>query len=557
MKILLVAINAKYIHSNPAVFSLRASCKAYQSSVEIAEYTINQQPGYILSDIYQRKPDVVAFSCYIWNRRILTELIPDLKQILPDADLWAGGPEVTYDAKETLRELPLRGVMTHAGEGSFSYLVKCYNEGQSASLPAVLSLPPQTLNEIPFWYEDLSGFEHRIIYYESSRGCPFSCSYCLSSIEKCMDFRDKERVTRELQFFLDKQVPQVKFIDRTFNCKKDHALYIWQFILTHDNGVTNFHFEVAADLLDEEMLSVLEQMRPGAVQLEIGVQSTNPATIAEINRKMDFEKVAHIVSRILSWNNIHLHLDLIAGLPFEDLETFCHSFDDVYALHPEQLQLGFLKVLKGSVMYENRQSYGLRYRNQPPYEVLSTNWLSFSEICGLKQVEEMVEIYYNSGQFSHTLTLLEQQYASSYELYRQLADFYNSCGYFDVSASRLKKYELLLDFALSVDPARENRYRESLIYDLYLRENVKNRPAFGMSIDHYHDAINEWLHQEAQTHAALPMLSERNFRQLLTSLHIEVFTHLFDAPQMVVFHYDTRNPLTNNCETYTESLALI
>lgn len=409
MKILLVAINAKYIHSNPAVHSLKACAGEYKSRVDIAEFTINQQPAYILQEIYKRRPDVIAFSCYIWNRSVMDVIIPDLRKLLPQTDIWAGGPEVSYDAPETLRRWGLRGVMAGPGEAAFYHLAAAYESGAARELPAVLDgnkIQRMKLDDIPFWYEDMQDFEHRIVYYESSRGCPFSCSYCLSSIDRAMDFRSVPQVCGELDFFLEKKVPQVKFVDRTFNCKKEHALPILRYILEQDNGVTNFHFEIAADLLDQDYFAVMERLRPGAVQLEIGVQSTCEKTISEIHRKMDFAKVASIVRRISSWQNIHIHLDLIAGLPFEDLPRFQTSFNDVYALRPQQLQLGFLKVLKGSDMERYASEYDLLYTSQPPYEVLSTRWLSYEDVCHLKQVEEMVEVYYNSGQFGNTLEFL-------------------------------------------------------------------------------------------------------------------------------------------------------
>ena len=408
MNILLVAINAKYIHSNPAVFSLKSCVGKYESYVDIIEFTINQQPSYILREIYKKCPDVIAFSCYIWNRNMLDSIIPDLHKILPDTDIWTGGPEVSYNASEVIRRWNLRGVMTGPGESIFAHLVSSYVEGNDDILPDILdgnTVHRLSLNEIPFWYQDLTDFEHRIVYYESSRGCPFSCSYCLSSIDKNMDFRSVERVCLELDFFLDRKVPQVKFVDRTFNCREDHALPILKHILQYDNGVTNFHFEIAADLLNDDYFELLRQFRPGAIQLEIGVQSTCEETIREINRVTDFDKISDAVKKISSYHNIHIHLDLIAGLPFEDLTRFKTSFNDVYSLCPEQFQLGFLKVLMGSNMKLRCNKYELEYSNLPPYEVLSTKWLSYEDICRLKQIEEVMEIYYNSTDSEYYYTL--------------------------------------------------------------------------------------------------------------------------------------------------------
>lgn len=578
MNILLAAVNAKYIHSNPAVFSLKACAGAYSSHVTVREFTINQQPAYILREIYKLHPDVIAFSCYIWNRSIISQVINDLHKILPDTDIWAGGPEVSYHTMDIIKEWQLRGVMAGPGEGSFSHLVSSYMNGCSAQLPAVLNAantPKMTLDEIPFWYENLADFAHRIIYYESSRGCPFSCSYCLSSVDKTTDFRSVSRVCRELDFFLEQNVPQVKFIDRTFNCSKKHALPILQHILEHDNGVTNFHFEIAADLLDEDYFALLRQMRPGSVQLEIGVQSTNEKTIAEIERHTDFAKVAGAVRRICSWKNIHVHLDLIAGLPYENLPSFRSSFNDVYALKPAQLQLGFLKVLKGSPMESRAPEYGLIYTSQPPYEVLATEWLSYEDVCCLKQVEEVLELYYNSGQFVHTLHFLQPYFDSPFDMYASLAAWYEKHSLFAIQSSRIRKYEILLEFAaahlatspaeptathlatspaepaaahLAAPPAKNPAavLREYLTYDLYLRENMKNRPSFARSPEQWKHEIRGLLQQEAKTHALFPELKNCSYRELTNALHVEIFESIFNQPMAVIFGYGKRDPLTNN-----------
>ena len=552
MNILLIAINAKYIHSNPAVFSLQSCAGAYRSYVSVAEFTINQQPSFILQEIYKRHPDVIAFSCYIWNRELIDRLMHDLPKILPDTQIWAGGPEVSFHMSDILKQWPLRGIMAGAGEGSFARLVSAYVQGTANRLPAVLqadNTPALSLNEIPFWYADLTDFEHRIIYYESSRGCPFSCSYCLSSIDKTMDFRSVDRVCRELNFFLEQNVPQVKFVDRTFNCSKRHALPILRHLLAHDNGITNFHFEIAADLLDEDYFALLEPMRPGAIQLEIGVQSTHMQTIAEINRKMDFAKVCDAVLRIRTWNNIHIHLDLIAGLPYEDLQTFQTSFNDVYRLHPQQLQLGFLKVLKGSVMEARAMEYGLVYTDLPPYEVLSTRWLSYDDLCRLKRIEEVLELYYNSGQFTHALHFLHACFDTPFALYDSLASWFEAHSLFGIQSSRIRKYEILLEFGSALTGAEDMRlfaFKEALTYDLYLREHVKNRPAFACPLDHRKQAIHDLLQEEAKTHVHFPQYAEKNYRELTKTLHVEVFEALFDRPAAVLFAYDKRDPLTKN-----------
>ena len=582
MKILLVAINAKYIHSNPAVYSLKSCTGEYQSHVDIIEFTINQQPSFILQEIYKKHPNVVAFSCYIWNYSLIDSIIPDLHNILPDVDIWAGGPEVSYDAPEVIQRWQLRGVMIGPGEGVFHHLVSSYVQNTSDELPDILdgnSTHRLSLDEIPFWYQDLTDFENRIIYYESSRGCPFSCSYCLSSIDKTMDFRSVERVWKELDFFLEQKVPQVKFVDRTFNCKKDHALPILHHILKNDNGVTNFHFEMAADLLDEDYFELLEKFRRGAVQLEIGVQSTNGKTIDEIDRQMDFDKVAAAVRRIIEQDNIHVHLDLIAGLPYEDLQTFRKSFNDVYYLDPAQLQLGFLKVLKGSNMERRASKYELAYTNLPPYEVLSTKWLSYEDVCHLKQIEEVVEIYYNSGQFYSTLEYLCSDFDTPYDMYDFIASWYEAHDLFGIQLSRVRKYEILLECGIAHLTSRLEKqencseqstgykllakraasmnlsahdyvigvFREKLTTDLYLREHVKSRPAFCSSLEKWKDKIRDILYEESQTHALFPMLSDCNYRELTKMLHVEVFEYKFLSPDAMIFYYEKRDPLTKNC----------
>lgn len=580
MNILLVAINAKYIHSNPAVFSLKSCTGRYESYVDVVEFTINQHPSYIMREIFRKKPDVIAFSCYIWNCNIIDSIICDLHKILPDTDIWAGGPEVSYNASEIIQRWKLRGVMTGPGEGVFAHLVSSYVEGHSDHLPIILDgnvIHRLTLDEIPFWYEDLSDFEHRIIYYESSRGCPFSCSYCLSSIDKNMDFRSVNRVCLELGYFLNQKVPQVKFVDRTFNCRKDHALPILQYILENDNKVTNFHFEIAADLLDDDYFDLFKQFRPGAVQLEIGVQSTCPETICEIERVTDFEKISSAVKRISSFQNIHVHLDLIAGLPFEDLLTFQTSFNDVYSLYPEQLQLGFLKVLKGSNMELRSTIYELQYTCLPPYEVLSTKWLSYEDICHLKQIEEVLEIYYNSGQFRNTLNYLNSFFDTPYSMYEYLASWYEEHDLFGIQSSRVRKYEILLEFGMwhitsylkSYEDVQQVEMNsclqaevlfgnnsvelnskilgEYITYDLYLRENMKNRPSFIPSLEKRKNDIHDILYSESETHRLFPKLADCNYRELTKILHVEIFEAIFDQPVAVVFYYEMRNPLTNNC----------
>ena len=541
MKILLVACNAKYIHSNLAVYDLQAYASDYADHIVLKEYTINQQKDDIMRDIYLEHPDVVCVSCYIWNLSFVKELMADLIKILPGVDFWAGGPEVSYDAEKFLTEnSEFKGVMVGEGEETFKELAGYYVEKNPQDLKNMTGIcyrdgdqiihngwrQIMDLSSIPFIYKDLSEFKNRIIYYESSRGCPFSCSYCLSSIDKKLRFRDTETVKKELQFFIDNKVPQVKFVDRTFNCKHDHAMAIWKYINEHDNGVTNFHFEISADLLREEELQEMSTMRPGLIQLEIGVQSTNPDTIKAIHRTMDFEKLKGIVDRIHSFENIHQHLDLIAGLPYEDYDSFRHSFNDVYALKPQQLQLGFLKVLKGSHMMEMCREYGIVYKTQEPYEVLSTKWLDYDHVLKLKTVENMVEVYYNSGQFQNTLEYLENFFQDAFSIYERLGSFYMEKGYGDVFHTRMRRYEILLEFLEDVPEISMDQVKDQMVYDLYLRENLKSRPGFARDQKPFERQIWDFRKRE----------------KVAKNAHVEVFAD----GTVLLFNYADRDPLTNN-----------
>lgn len=548
MKILLAACNAKYIHSNLAVYDLKAYSSDYDEYVILREYTINQPKDEILKDIYSSGADVVCFSCYIWNISFVRELIRDLVKILPKTAFWAGGPEVSYDAEKFLTEMPeMTGVMVGEGEKTFHDLLEFYIDGKD-SLEEISGIAYRTgdkiihngwrelmdLSAIPFVYEHLEKFENRIIYYESSRGCPFSCSYCLSSIDKKLRFRDLELVKKELQFFLDHRVPQVKFVDRTFNCKHEHAMTIWKYILEHDNGVTNFHFEISADLLREEEMELMSQMRPGLIQLEIGVQSTNPETIRAIHRHMDLKKLEHCVNRVHSFRNIHQHLDLIAGLPYEDYDTFHQSFNDVYQMKPDQLQLGFLKVLKGSLMQKEAEVYGIVYKEKEPYEVLSTNWLTYGEVLKLKMVESMVEVYYNSGQFWHTLEYLVPFEKDAFTFYEKLGSFYEKKGYSEISHSRMRRYEILLEYLQEETDVPTEVAAQKMLYDLYLREKLKKRPVFAPDQKQYETAV--WNY--------------RKNNQVSKTAHIEVF----ENGTVILFDYEKRDPLSKNA--YTEVVQL-
>lgn len=585
MRILLIAINAKYIHSNLAVYSLQAYAREYREQIGLAEFTINQSKDDILKGIFRRKPEVLCISCYIWNISLVKELIREIHKILPDTAIWLGGPEVSFDAEKILDEYPeLTGIMKGEGEETFLELVQHY-AGNGKILEDIKGVTYRRKNQtvsggiiqdngwrevmdlsrIPFVYEDLEKFENRIIYYESSRGCPFSCSYCLSSIDKKLRFRNLDLVKKELQFFLDHKVPQVKFVDRTFNCRHDHAMEIWTYLVEHDNGITNFHFEVAADILTEDEIELIRTMRPGMIQLEIGVQSTNPDTIREIHRKMDLSRVAYNVERIREKRNVHQHLDLIAGLPYEDYESFGKSFNDVYRMKPQQLQLGFLKVLKGSYMNKMADSYGCCYHEEEPYEVLFTRWLPYEDMLKLKLVEEMTEVYYNSGQFLKTLPAAIRLFESPFEFFQELGNFYEKMGYMEISHTRIRRYEILLEFLKNKAPENKNLYQELMIFDLYSRENMKTRPAWASNLKMYKQVFHRFYQMEAKEHRFLEEYEIYDEKQTGKMTHIEVMHFHPDTLEpgtyLFLFDYKKRDTLTfaakyqditRECETITE-----
>lgn len=557
MNILLVAINAKYIHSNLAVYSLKACAKKFGESVGLAEYTINNKKDYILEEIYKKRPDVLCFSCYIWNIEYVEDIAREYKKICPDVPVWVGGPEVSYETDTFLQEHPyIDGIVIGEGEDTFVELCEYYN-GEIDNLCQIsgiafrerndkysVTMPRKIKNmsEIPFCYESLGDLSNRIIYYESSRGCPFSCSYCLSSVDKSLRFRDIELVKKELKYFMDNKVPQIKFVDRTFNCNHEHAMSLWRFIKENDNGITNFHFEISADLITDEELEFISDMRPGLIQLEIGVQSTNEVTIKEIHRTMKLERLKQVVRGIQAGKNIHEHLDLIAGLPYEGYDSFRKSFDEIYELKPNQLQLGFLKVLKGSYMYEHAQEYEIVYHDKPPYEVISTKWLSYDDVIRIKRVEEMLEVYYNSGQYSITIRLMEHFYVSAFEMLQRLGDFYEKKGYFGMSHSRLQRCEILLEFIkedIELEKEQYTMLQESLLFDLYYRENCKKRPLWAVNPTEFKQMTHKYCPNGKMSHIEpfhYKFELEESGRELPKYSSVPVWT---------LFRYDNRNPLDN------------
>lgn len=616
MKIVLAALNAKYVHSNLAVYDieayatkkLAAECtwedetghfkKADNARPELVvrEYTINHNLDAILQSLYQEKAAVVAFSCYIWNIHEILTIARELHKVAPSTGIWLGGPEVSYDSEVMLEKYPfVEGIIQGEGEITFYELIQVWTgQGKYADVKGIVYRDREngicrqeprevmSLDEVPFIYQDLSKFQNKILYYETSRGCPFSCSYCLSSIDKRVRFRSLELVEEELRFFLDNDVAQVKFIDRTFNCKREHALAIWRYITEHDNGVTNFHFEISADLLGEEELALFRKMRPGLIQLEIGLQSTNPGTIKEIRRHMDIEKLKSNMRSIYDMHNIHQHLDLIAGLPYEDFVTFQQSFNDAYAMRPNQLQLGFLKVLKGSYMEERVEQYGLQYQDTQPYEVLSTKWISYDELLGLKKVEEMVEVYYNSDQFEHTLEYLLSFFERPFLFYQTLGDYYDRENLFGFGFKRETRYEVLRQFSIKWFGKSEEKNRilisktdgsefstevleDLLTYDYYLRENAKSRPGWRKEQAIEKDAYNQFFKNGGTDEWRL-FCEGYDSKAAARTMHLEQVNAISvkwlqkdgmeNAPEpngevmYCLFDYTQRNPLSKDAEAH-------
>lgn len=555
-KIVLVALNAKYIHSNPGIYSLQSYSlrKNPGAGVDTAVFTINQDAGKIVEEIYTMDPGLIGFSCYIWNIAMIRTIVGNLSRILPDTEIWLGGPEVSYCAEEILAELPVYGVMIGEGEETFAGLVreyysldKDYRRVKGIVTRAFHTGDPDVcgMDELPFVYHDLNrgDFENHILYYESSRGCPYSCTYCLSSIDKQVRFKSLDKVFEELQFFLDHGVRQVKFLDRTFNCRDSRAIAIWRYLSEHDNQITNFHFEIAAETLSEEALDLLAGMRPGLVRLEIGIQSTDLDTLKRIRRVMDPDQCRHVMEKLRKNGNIRLHLDLIAGLPGESYERFIRSFNEVYLMRPHELQLGFLKVLKGTAIEKEARDAGIVYGAEPPYEVLYTADLSYAQLRKLKAVEEMLESYYNSNQFERSIGFLEQYFETPYELYEALAEFYRENNYTVAQPSRIKRYEILLAFwkqccpeskvSAQYDPEdAEKLLKECLLYDLYARECLKKRPDFAGDVP--------------------ARIRKRESRLRAEDLHVEHFEILTGAPADLQFDYKDRDPVSGNAKVREE-----
>lgn len=559
-KVILAALNAKYIHSNLALRYLsRFQNNNQKHHVETMEFTINQRLDFIAEELFRKQPDVVLFSCYIWNVEMLRQLCPILKKIMPDCVIGFGGPEVSYESETFLRENPaVDFVMRGEGELVFTKYLEHLDAGNPATLGEIESLTyrqgdeifstpqmhPMDLALLPFPYEDdFSDVQNQIIYYESSRGCPYHCGYCLSSVENGVRFVPLDKVLPDLQKFLGKNVPQVKFIDRTFNCKKSHAMAIWKYLHEHDNGVTNFHFEITADLIDQETIDFLKTVRKGLFQFEIGVQSTNPQTIRAINRNVDFAALSEIVQQIKDGGNIHQHLDLIAGLPYEDYDSFGRSFNDVYALHPEQLQLGFLKVLKGSMLHQKQKEFEIVYHDTAPYEVLTTHELPYADTLRLKYVEEMVETYYNSGRFLHTLAYLVPLYESPFACFEALSQFWIRENYHYLGVSRMGLFDVLWRFVEQNPKVKKRKLQWEMKFDIALHEKPKKLPAWltVTNEEQWHDKVFAFYGNPDLWQKCLPHYKSN--KEAIRQTHLEVFGD--EEKKAVLFDYGKRDLLGN------------
>lgn len=559
-KVILAALNAKYIHSNLALRYLsRFQNNNQKHHVETMEFTINQRLDFIAEELFRKQPDVVLFSCYIWNVEMLRQLCPILKKIMPDCVIGFGGPEVSYESETFLRENPaVDFVMRGEGELVFTKYLEHLDAGNPATLGEIESLTyrqgdeifstpqmhPMDLALLPFPYEDdFSDVQNQIIYYESSRGCPYHCGYCLSSVENGVRFVPLDKVLPDLQKFLDKNAPQVKFIDRTFNCKKSHAMTIWKYLHEHDNGVTNFHFEITADLIDQETIDFLKTVRKGLFQFEIGVQSTNPQTIRAINRNVDFAALSEIVQQIKDGGNIHQHLDLIAGLPYEDYDSFGRSFNDVYALHPEQLQLGFLKVLKGSMLHQKQKEFEIVYHDTAPYEVLTTHELPYADTLRLKYVEEMVETYYNSGRFLNTLAYLVPLYESPFAFFEALSQFWVSENYHYLGLSKMGLFDVLWRFVEQNPKVDKRKLQWEMKFDIALHEKPKKLPAWltVTNEEQWHDKVFAFYGNPTLWQKCLPHYKSN--KEAIRQTHLEVFGD--EKQKAVLFDYGKRDLLGN------------
>lgn len=565
MRVLLSTLNSKYIHTALSLRYLKAYAegKLAESELSIREFTINQSINHILGEIYRERPDVLAMSVYIWNINETLDIVKSLKKVAPEVKVILGGPEVSFEIEKLLEETPeIDYVIYGEGEASFLDLIRTLHSGGEIEKvdgvafrkdgKAVVNKPRkllETLDEIPPVYgDDLSEYRDKIIYYESSRGCPFNCKFCLSSTIDGLRFAGLERVKRDMKIFLDANVKQVKFIDRTFNARKDYSREIMEYLYSNDNGTTNFHFEVTAHLIDEDTLQFLSNMPEGLFQFEIGVQSTNEKTIEDVTRTTDFEKLSQAVKRLKALGNIHLHLDLIAGLPYEGYESFRKSFNDVYSLDPDKLQLGFLKLLKGSAMRAEADKHEFKFMDKAPYEVLETKYLSYGDMLRLKDIEEVVEIYGNESDFEKTVKYLIGKYDTPFDFYEDFSDYCRRSGFYDSPKSKLNQYKKLVDFYNYKGLGMADLFRDLLKFDFIRNTKSPNVPDFikAKSLDYLKDAKMKFIRDEANREKYFSNIPEQDKNKIVRLVHFEEFEYnVLDAAgdyqrenKVIMFIYD-------------------
>ncbi|WP_300262154.1 B12-binding domain-containing radical SAM protein [Clostridium sp.] len=484
MKILLTAINSKYIHSNLAVRYLKAFTRDLDFQGDIKEFSINDRVENILEGIIEEKPDVVAFSCYIWNMEFVNRIAELIKLVNPNIEILYGGPEVSYEGKEFLENHPGEYVIVGEGEKTFREFVlyklgdgkiediKGLNYKRDGKVFENTKRPEMDMNELVFPYTYEEDINNKIVYYEASRGCPFKCKYCLSSVMHGVRFLDVERVKKELKYFMERGLKLVKFVDRTFNCNREYTVELLKYLSEQDTD-TRFHFEVAADLLTDDQIEILNNAPKGRFQLEVGVQTTNNEVLYNINRYITYENIKQKVLKVASGKNVIQHLDLIAGLPGEDLDSFKKSFNDVHAIRPDEIQLGFLKLLKGSSMREEAEKWGIVYSPYAPYEIIRSKDISYEELLLLKKVEAMVDKYYNSCKFNNVIKFFLNIYDKPFDFYYDLAMFFEEKGNFKKSIGNVEYYKILLDFYLEkIGREDEDLFKEVLKFD-YLCFNKK------------------------------------------------------------------------------------
>lgn len=570
MRVLLTTLNSKFIHSNLALRYLKASLKHLPLTLIMDEFTINDHLERVVGDIYRHNPDIIALSCYIWNIRETLMVVESIKKVIPDSVVVLGGPEVSYDSVSLLEENSEVDVIVK-GEGEITFPLLIERLMNNKPLDDVEGItyrkagtiienrdrtPLSDLDALPFPYEEgFQDLDNRIVYYETTRGCPFQCQYCLSSINPGVRYLSLDRVRKDIKTFIDAGIPQVKLVDRTFNCNPKRARDIFRMIMEM-GGNTNFHFEICGDLLDDETLDLLKDAPPGLFQFEIGVQSTRVETLEAIRRKTDFDKLSERVKILKGYRNIHLHLDLIAGLPGENYLSFQRSFNDVYKLKPDRLQLGFLKLLKGSGIRKDAEIWEYKYLSQPPYEVLENRDISYGEILMLKDVEDLVERYYNTHRYTNSLEYLGQLFGGDYyALYEDFARYWRTKGYAGLSHSLIRHYEIFIEYGLSIDGI-DGEYFKDLIRLDYASQGKPSRYPKGIDVvldEEEKQWVRNFFNNRDNILKYLPHLAQYTPSQISRMAHIEFFDYevmrdkgadkVNRTPIAILFDYNISNKL--------------